>query len=233
MAQTMRRPAPRLSASAPNNSPSHSTSIRARVGRKWVMAVSGIVLLGFVVTHMIGNLHLYEGPLEVREYAETLRELGVEIIPRTWLLWGIRIVLILAFVVHVHSAYTLSAMGVQANPRSNRPTPTRSTPEARTSRCQLRQPHHALDRPHHPALPLLPPGRSHVGMALGRLGARRSVQQRRHLDGQRRHRDHLHRRQHRPGRAHLPRHLQPVPEPRHQHAQDQQCRRHIAGGSPD
>ena len=62
--------------------------------KKWAMAVSGVVLLGFVVTHMIGNLHLYEGPLEIHEYAETLRNLGTDIVPRTWLLWGVRLLLI-------------------------------------------------------------------------------------------------------------------------------------------
>ena len=56
---------------------------QSAVGKKWAMAVSGVVLLGFVVTHMIGNLHLYEGPLEIHEYAETLRNLGTDIIPRT------------------------------------------------------------------------------------------------------------------------------------------------------
>ncbi len=119
MAQTMRRPGPPPVRKRPKQLPFPLNIYQSAVGRKWVMAVSGIVLLGFVITHMIGNLHLYEGPLETREYAETLRELGVEIVPRTWLLWGIRIVLILAFVVHVHSAYTLSVMGYQVNPRSN------------------------------------------------------------------------------------------------------------------
>ena len=33
---------------------------RSSVGRKWVMAISGIALLGFVFFHMFGNLHLYE-----------------------------------------------------------------------------------------------------------------------------------------------------------------------------
>ena len=33
---------------------------QSAVGKKWAMAVSGVVLLGFVVTHMIGNLHLYD-----------------------------------------------------------------------------------------------------------------------------------------------------------------------------
>ena len=88
------------------------------IGKKYAMALTGIGLLGFVVVHMIGNLHLYEGPLEIHEYAETLRDLGVHVVPRTWLLWAIRLVLIGAFVIHVHSAYTLAAMDRKANPES-------------------------------------------------------------------------------------------------------------------
>ena len=92
---------------------------QSAVGKKWAMAVSGVVLLGFVVTHMIGNLHLYEGPLEIHEYAETLRNLGTDIIPRTWLLWGVRLLLIAAFAVHVHSAYSLKEVSRKSNTRSN------------------------------------------------------------------------------------------------------------------
>jgi len=113
------RPGPAPIRKRPKQWPFPLNIYQSAVGRKWVMAVSGIVLLGFVVTHMIGNLHLYEGPLEVREYAETLRDLGVHVIPRTWLLWAIRLVLILAFVLHVHSAYSLAAMSAKANPRNN------------------------------------------------------------------------------------------------------------------
>ena len=40
------------------------------VGKKYVMAITGVGLLGFVVVHMIGNLHIYEGPTQVHEYAE-------------------------------------------------------------------------------------------------------------------------------------------------------------------
>ena len=92
---------------------------QSAVGKKWAMAVSGVVLLGFVLTHMIGNLHLYEGPLEIHEYAETLRNLGTDIIPRTWLLWGVRLLLIAAFAVHVHSAYSLKEVSRKSNTRSN------------------------------------------------------------------------------------------------------------------
>ena len=53
------------------------------VGKKWVMGLTGLGLIGFVVAHMVGNLHLYQGPVEVAEYAEALRDLGGHIIPRT------------------------------------------------------------------------------------------------------------------------------------------------------
>ena len=118
MAQTMTRPGPQPIRKRKKEWPFPLNIYQSAVGRKWVMAVSGIVLLGFVVSHMIGNLHLYEGPLEIHEYAETLRDLGVHVVPRTWLLWAIRLVLIGAFVIHVHSAYTLAAMDRKANPES-------------------------------------------------------------------------------------------------------------------
>ncbi len=87
------------------------------VGKKWVMGLTGVALLGFVLVHMTGNLHLYEGPREVHEYAETLRNLGTDVIPRTWVLWGLRIGLIAAFGLHIHSAYSLSRMSIKADKR--------------------------------------------------------------------------------------------------------------------
>ncbi|MGI9623728.1 MAG: succinate dehydrogenase cytochrome b subunit [Acidimicrobiales bacterium] len=119
MAQAMTRPGPQPIRKRPKQWPFPLNIYQSAVGRKWVMAVSGLVLLGFVVTHMIGNLHLYEGPLEIHEYAETLRKLGVEIVPRTWLLWAIRLLLIVAFIVHIHAAYTLAGRDWNVNSRSN------------------------------------------------------------------------------------------------------------------
>ncbi|GIU84270.1 MAG: hypothetical protein KatS3mg008_1045 [Acidimicrobiales bacterium] len=84
------------------------------VGKKWVMAVSGVVLLGFVLVHMIGNLHLYEGPEKVNAYAEALRELGGELAPRTFVLWVFRIGLAAAFVVHLHAAWSLTMINRKA-----------------------------------------------------------------------------------------------------------------------
>lgn len=78
------------------------------VGKKWAMALSGIVLLGFVVAHMIGNLHMYQGAAEMNEYGEYLREIGAPIIPHTVFLWLIRLPLAAAFVIHIHAAYALT-----------------------------------------------------------------------------------------------------------------------------
>ncbi len=89
---------------------------RSDVGRKWAMAVSGIVLLGFVLSHMIGNLHLYEGPAEVNEYGEALRDLGGALAPRTSILWIIRLGLIAAFVIHIHAAFALALKNRKMRP---------------------------------------------------------------------------------------------------------------------
>jgi succinate dehydrogenase / fumarate reductase, cytochrome b subunit len=89
------------------------------VGKKWVMALTGIGLVSFVVAHMLGNLHLYEGPIPVAEYSETLRKIGADVVPHTWFLWILRIGLVVMFVLHIHSAVTLSHMSRVSNPRSS------------------------------------------------------------------------------------------------------------------
>lgn len=85
------------------------------VGKKYAMAITGIGLLGFVLVHMIGNLHLYEGPYQVHAYAEALRDLGGHLAPRTFLLWVMRLGLIGMFAVHIHSAWSLSRMSHKAD----------------------------------------------------------------------------------------------------------------------
>ena len=77
---------------------------QSAIGRKWVMALTGIGLLGFVLVHMIGNLHIYEGPAKMHEYAESLRTLGGGLVPKTFVLWLFRLGLIGMFVLHIHSA---------------------------------------------------------------------------------------------------------------------------------
>jgi len=87
------------------------------VGKKYVMAITGIIGLGYIVAHMIGNLKAFFGPTALNEYGEWLREsLLYPILPHTWALWGMRAVLILAVVLHVHAAYGLTRVNMAARP---------------------------------------------------------------------------------------------------------------------
>jgi succinate dehydrogenase / fumarate reductase cytochrome b subunit len=96
---------------------------QSAVGKKWVMAITGIMLLGFVVAHMIGNLKLYLAAVEhngaldydVNVYSEFLRELLVPIFPRTVFLWLLRVGLIGAFAFHIHAMYSLTMINQAAN----------------------------------------------------------------------------------------------------------------------
>lgn len=83
---------------------------RSALGKKYVMAITGILLMGFVFAHMIGNLKMYLGAEEFDHYGHFLRELLVPILPRTVALWLLRIGLIVAFVLHIHAAYALTRM---------------------------------------------------------------------------------------------------------------------------
>ena len=47
---------------------------RSAVGKKWLMAISGIILLGFVLVHMIGNLKVFLGKEHLNTYGEWLRD---------------------------------------------------------------------------------------------------------------------------------------------------------------
>ena len=84
------------------------------LGKKYVMAITGIMLMGFVFAHMIGNLKMYLGPEEIDHYGEFLRELLVPLLPRTYTLWLLRLGLIGAFALHIHSAYSLTVLNRQA-----------------------------------------------------------------------------------------------------------------------
>ena len=85
---------------------------RSDVGKKYAMAITGVMLLGFIVAHMIGNLHVFEGAhdglFRIDEYGEGLRDLGEPLFPRTLLLWIMRLGLIGAFAVHIHAAWALT-----------------------------------------------------------------------------------------------------------------------------
>ncbi len=82
---------------------------RTDLGKKYAMAISGVIGLMFIFFHMVGNLHAFEGAHELNEYGEALRDIGEPLFPRTLILWlFLRLPLILALVVHVHAAWSLT-----------------------------------------------------------------------------------------------------------------------------
>ena len=86
------------------------------VGKKYVMAVTGLGLIGFVVFHMIGNLKMYLGSSDLNHYAHFLEELLYPILPKKATLWILRAGLIAMLLLHLPAAYTLTVMNRRARP---------------------------------------------------------------------------------------------------------------------
>jgi succinate dehydrogenase / fumarate reductase, cytochrome b subunit len=89
---------------------------RSAVGKKWVMAITGLLGIGFVIAHMVGNLKVYMGAEDMNHYGEFLRELLYPLVPRTVTLWLLRFGLIFALLLHLHAAYSLTVMNHRARP---------------------------------------------------------------------------------------------------------------------
>jgi len=87
------------------------------IGKKAVMAITGIILLGYVLVHMVGNLKLYLGSEPMNEYARWLRTAGEPALPESVALWLLRSVLLLAFVLHIHAAVVLTRLNRRARPK--------------------------------------------------------------------------------------------------------------------
>ncbi|MFJ9029623.1 succinate dehydrogenase [Streptomyces sp. NPDC102274] len=86
------------------------------IGKKTVMAVSGLIMLGYLVAHMLGNLKIFFGPPEYNGYAHWLRTIGEPILHYEWALWILRVVLVVAVVLHAVCAYQLSRRDLAARP---------------------------------------------------------------------------------------------------------------------
>jgi len=85
------------------------SQLNSSVGKKMVMAVTGFILVGFIVGHLLGNLLIFAGPDALNGYGKKLRDLG-------GLLWGARIVLITAVVLHIVAAIKLNGENRAARP---------------------------------------------------------------------------------------------------------------------
>jgi succinate dehydrogenase / fumarate reductase, cytochrome b subunit len=79
------------------------------IGKKTVMAVTGIVLVGYVLAHVTANLLIFVGPEVIDGYALKLRELPI-------LLWGVRVLLLASTILHIVAAVQLAALARAARP---------------------------------------------------------------------------------------------------------------------
>ncbi len=80
---------------------------RSSIGRKFLMAVTGIILVIFVTGHLVGNLQIFLHPDKINGYAHFLQSLGPA-------LWGVRLVMLACVVLHVWAALVLSIENAQA-----------------------------------------------------------------------------------------------------------------------
>jgi succinate dehydrogenase / fumarate reductase cytochrome b subunit len=79
------------------------------IGKKTVMAVTGIVLVGYVLAHVTANLLIFVGPEAIDGYAVKLRELPI-------LLWGVRVLLLVSVILHIVAAAQLAVRARAARP---------------------------------------------------------------------------------------------------------------------
>ena len=101
---------------------------RSTVGKKIVMAVTGLILFGFLIVHMLGNLQLFLGPETFNAYSMLLHKMG-------GMLWVARILLLVSLVLHLWSAYVLWRASTSARPVAYAKwTPDASTYASRTMR---------------------------------------------------------------------------------------------------
>ena len=79
------------------------------IGKKAIMAVTGLLLFGFLIVHMLGNLQIFLGPAVMNHYAETLHG-------NPPLLWTTRTILLVSVALHIWASIQLSVIKKQARP---------------------------------------------------------------------------------------------------------------------
>ena len=101
---------------------------KSSVGKKVVMAVTGVIGIGFLIVHVLGNLLAFRGAAALNSYSHFLKSTGE-------LLWAVRVVLIVAVILHVIAAYQLTMQNRAARPDGYaRYQPQASTLASRTMR---------------------------------------------------------------------------------------------------
>src|SRR5581483_857210 len=82
---------------------------RSTVGKKIVMAVTGLIMIGFVIGHLAGNLLVFAGRGRINAYSAFLHSTGE-------VLWGVRLVLLVSVILHITAAVQLTAIDRAARP---------------------------------------------------------------------------------------------------------------------
>jgi succinate dehydrogenase / fumarate reductase cytochrome b subunit len=85
------------------------TFYRTSLGKKVVMAITGLILFGFVVGHVLGNLQVFLGAAQMNAYAALLKD-------NAGLLWTVRLGLLVAVVLHIVAAVQLTRMSQRSRP---------------------------------------------------------------------------------------------------------------------
>ena len=80
------------------------------------MAATGLLLVGFLFAHMIGNLKIFVGAESFDHYAHWLRTIGVPLLPESWYLWIQRAGLTVALIGHIAAATILARRANRARP---------------------------------------------------------------------------------------------------------------------
>src|SRR3954447_9017903 len=86
-----------------------SVMVHSSVGRKMIVALTGIILMLFVIGHLVGNLQIFLGPDWINGYAQHLRDLGP-------LLWLIRAFLVITVILHIYFTILLAIENRRARP---------------------------------------------------------------------------------------------------------------------
>jgi succinate dehydrogenase / fumarate reductase cytochrome b subunit len=90
-----------------------SAFCHSSVGRKMVVAITGVVLILFVIGHLLGNLQIYLGPEWINAYSQHLRDLGP-------ILWMIRAFLLASVILHIYFTILLAIENRRARPEAYR-----------------------------------------------------------------------------------------------------------------
>jgi succinate dehydrogenase cytochrome b subunit len=111
------------------------TLYRSSIGKKTIMALTGLIGIGYVILHMIGNLKVFLGEQAFNDYARFLRTFGEPVLPYSTVLWIIRLVLLGAVALHITAAYQLTRMDWAGRPvRYARKKDVQATFASRTMR---------------------------------------------------------------------------------------------------